>query len=131
MLTILPLGNNMTTILFLLVLLHIKHWYIDFVNQTTVEIASKGIYGDSEGVNHSVKHGIGTMLAIVLAVGTPYIAYAAILALLDSVLHYHIDWIKMNYGNRDISTPAFWNHFGLDQMAHQLTYLLIAYIVVI
>jgi len=121
----------MTTILFLLVLLQIKHWYIDFVNQTTVEIASKGIYGDSEGVNHSVKHGIGTMLAIVLAVGTPYIAYAAILALLDSVLHYHIDWIKMNYGNRDISTPAFWNHFGLDQLAHQLTYLLIAYIVVI
>ena len=77
----------MTTILFLLVLLQIKHWYIDFVNQTTVEIASKGIYGDSEGVNHSVKHGIGTMLAIVLAVGTPYIAYAAILALLDSILH--------------------------------------------
>jgi hypothetical protein len=121
----------MTTILFLLVLLQIKHWYIDFVNQTNVEVASKGIYGDSEGVNHSVKHGIGTMLAIVLVVGTPYIAYAAILALLDSILHYHIDWLKMNYGNRDISTPAFWNHLGLDQMAHQLTYLLVAYIVII
>ena len=118
----------MTRLFVLLVLLQVKHWYIDFVNQTTDEISSKGIYGDAMGVNHSAKHGIGTMIAIALAVGTPYIAFAAILGFLDFVLHYHIDWAKMNYGNRDISTPAFWNHLGLDQMAHQLTYLFIGYI---
>jgi hypothetical protein len=120
-----------TSIFILLVLLQIKHWYIDFVNQSTNEVASKGIYGDSDGVNHSLKQGIGTMIAIVLAVGTPYIAYAAVLGFLDFVLHYHIDWTKMNYGNRDISTPAFWNHLGLDQMAHQLTYLFIAWAMII
>ena len=113
-------------ILVLLVFLQIKHWYVDFVNQTTVELESKGIYGDSAGVNHSAKHGIGTMFAIILVVGTPYIVFAAIFGFLDFVLHYHIDWAKMNYGNRDIKNPTFWNHFGLDQMAHQLCYLLIA-----
>ena len=121
----------MTTIaILILVLLQIKHWYVEFVNQTNVEVASKGIYGDGPGINHSAKQAIGTLLAIVLVVGTPYIAYAAVLAFVDFVLHYHIDWIKMNYGNRDIRTPAFWNHLGLDQMAHQLTYIFITWAVV-
>jgi hypothetical protein len=116
------------SIFLFLVLLQIKHWYIDFVNQSNDEVASKGIYGDQLGINHSIKHGIGTMFCAVAVVGTPWIAWAAILGLLDAAFHYHIDWAKMNYGNRDIKTPAFWNHLGLDQMAHQLSYLLYAYL---
>ena len=34
-----------------------------------------------------------------------------------------IDWAKMNWGNRDKENPSFWAHLGLDQMAHQLTYI--------
>jgi len=34
----------------------------------------------------------------------------------------------MNTGNRDITSPTFWNHFGLDQMAHQIVYLILAMI---
>lgn len=115
------------SILLLLALLQIKHWYIDFVNQTNEEIASKSIYGDEIGIGHSLKHGVGTMLALVIVTGPQYMFFVVILGLLDFVVHYHIDWIKMNYGNRDITTNDFWNHFGLDQMAHQLTYLFIAY----
>lgn len=114
--------------LLLLVLLQVKHWYIDFVDQTAIEIASKGIYGDGPGMNHSAKHAIGTMFCLIAITGLPYIALAGILAFIDFVLHYHIDWAKMNYSNRDITTPAFWNHLGLDQMAHQLTYIGIAYL---
>lgn len=116
-------------IIFLLILLQIKHWYIDFVNQTTEEVASKGIYGDACGVGHSIKHGVGTLLAILAVTGYQYFGYAMILAFADFALHYHIDWIKMNYSNRDITTPQFWNHLGADQMAHQLTYIGIAYMV--
>lgn len=111
-----------------LALLQIKHWYIDFVNQSNVEVASKGIYGDIPGLMHSVKHGLGTMLAILLVVTPTYAFFALVCGLLDFITHYHIDWLKMNYGNRDITTPAFWNHLGLDQMAHQLTYLVIVYL---
>ncbi len=118
------------TAIFLFVLLQLKHWYVDFVNQTNEEVASKGIYGDGAGIGHSAKQGIGTMLAILAVTGTPYIAYAGVMAFVDFVLHYHIDWAKMNYGNRDIRTPAFWNHLGLDQMLHQFTYIFVVWAVV-
>jgi hypothetical protein len=114
-------------ILLTLALLQVKHWYIDFVNQSNMEVASKGIYGDFHGIMHSVKHGIGTMLCVLTVVSPTYLFFAIICGLFDFVIHYHIDWAKMNYGNRDITTPAFWNHLGLDQMAHQLTYIFIAY----
>ena len=116
-----------TAILTLLIFLQIKHWYIDFVNQSDEEVKSKGIYGDVPGMMHSIKHGVGTVLAVLAVAGYPYIIYALLLGLFDFVTHYHIDWTKMNYGNRDIKTKAFWNHLGLDQMAHQLVYILIAY----
>ena len=119
-----------TSILLLLVLLQLKHWYIDFINQSNVEIASKGIYGDSAGLNHSIKHGIGTFLCIAIITGTNYIVFASILAVLDFVSHYHIDWIKSNYGCKDTNQKSFWIDLGLDQMMHQLTYILIAYLVI-
>jgi hypothetical protein len=117
-----------STMLWLLILLQIKHWYIDFVNQSDAEVASKGIYGDSKGIDHSAKHGIGTMLCFIIACGLNYIAFAAIIGGLDALLHYHIDWAKINYGNRDIRTKDFWNHLGLDQMAHQFCYVGYAYL---
>lgn len=115
--------------LLLLVLLQVKHWYIDFVNQNNDEVASKGIYGDRLGINHSLKQGLGTVLAVTFVVSPAYLLFAIILGIFDAIVHYHIDWVKMNYGNRDITTPAFWNHLGLDQMAHQLTYIFIAYLI--
>lgn len=114
-------------ILLTLVLLQIKHWYIDFVDQDMEEVNSKGKYGEWLGIRHSLKQGIGTYICIALIVGAEFWIFALVLALIDFIVHYHIDWTKMNYGNRDITTPAFWNHLGLDQMMHQLTYLFIVY----
>ena len=116
------------TVFLFLILLQVKHWYIDFVDQSNEEIARKGIYGDQIGMNHSFKHGIGTFICVLIVTGTPWIAYAGIIAGLDALIHYHIDWAKMNYSNRDITTPAFWNHLGLDQMAHQVSYIGYAYL---
>jgi hypothetical protein len=110
----------------LLVLLQVKHWYVDFVNQTNEEVKYKGVYGNITGIKHSVKHGLGTLICLYPFLGLEYFGYALILSIFDSVTHYHIDWTKMNYGNRDIKNPKFWNHLGLDQMAHQITYLFIA-----
>ena len=125
------LGTKMETAVFaLLVFLQIKHWYIDFVDQDMEEVNHKGIYLHYLGVKHSFKQGLGTLMCILAVVGAQYFVFAAVLALIDFVLHYHIDWVKMNYGNRDIQNPKFWNHLGLDQMAHQLTYLFIAFMVV-
>jgi hypothetical protein len=110
---------------YILVLLQVKHWYIDFVNQSSEEVAHKGIYFNWLGVKHSVKQGIGTIACLL-----PFVYYsevAVVLGFIDFIFHYHIDYCKMHFGNRDIKTPAFWAQLGLDQMAHQLTYLGIVY----
>ena len=130
MLTTNPKETDMLeSILILLVLLQIKHWYVDFVNQNDSEIKSKGIYGDRLGLNHSFKHGMGTTLCVVLATNLWYIPFAIIMGVIDSIVHYHIDWVKSNYGRKDITQKVFWIDIGLDQMAHQLTYIGIAYLV--
>jgi hypothetical protein len=103
----------------ILIALQLKHWYIDFVNQTNAEVVSKGHYGELTGILHSAKHGIGT--GIIFLFIDPYLA--ASIGLLDFILHYHIDWTKRNFGNQDIQNPKFWAHLGLDQMAHQLCYI--------
>ena len=116
-------------LLLLLMLLQVKHWYVDFVDQSDAEIASKGIYGDQLGVNHSTKHAIGTMLCVVAIAGLEYILLAIMMALMDFILHYHIDYVKMQYGNNNIKDKQFWIHMGADQLAHQLTYLFIIWMV--
>lgn len=110
----------------ILILLQIKHWYVDFVNQTDEEVKYKGVYLDWRGVKHSLKQGLATSLVLWSVTGWTDISYAIFLGILDFLAHYHIDWTKMNYGNRDIRTPQFWNHLGLDQMAHQICYIFIA-----
>jgi hypothetical protein len=118
----------MLEIFIILILLQIKHWYIDFVNQTDEEVSYKGVYLDWRGITHSIKHGLAT--SVILFLFAP-IGWAVFLGIVDTVLHYHIDWTKMNKGNRDIRTKEFWNHLGLDQMAHQISYLLIVGILII
>lgn len=105
-------------------LLFVKHYYVDFVLQTNEMVAGKGKYGNITGLHHSLQHAIFTFLLTLSFVYDPTIAFA--FAMTDMVLHYHIDWLKMNFGNRDITTPMFWNHLGLDQLAHSLMYIVLA-----
>ena len=116
------------TIFVILALLFIKHWYIDFVDQTEEEVKWKGTYFDWRGVKHSVKHGIAT--ALVMSFFVYSIEDMVILGFIDFILHYHIDYCKIKFGNRDITTPAFWAQLGLDQLAHAFTYLWLVWILV-
>lgn len=121
-----------TNLLLLLVLLQVKHWYVDFVNQSMEEVHSKGIYGTGPGLWHSGKQGIGTFLAVAVVTGWSSVVYAAVVAFIDFVIHYHVDWAKININkakNYTVETPQFWAWLGFDQLMHQLTYLLIAYLV--
>lgn len=109
----------MTYIILVLVLFQLKHWIIDFIFQTDEMVREKGIYGNFNGIEHSLQHAIATfIIGIVFAPSV-----AVLIAFIDFITHYHIDYCKMNFGNRDIKAKAFWVHLGLDQMAHQLTYI--------
>jgi hypothetical protein len=110
----------MNTIILILILLQIKHWYIDFVDQTEEEVKHKGIYLNWLGLKHSLKHALATFIIFFFFIT---VEGALIVAFIDFIIHYHTDWIKMKFGNRDIKTKEFWAQLGLDQMVHQLTYI--------
>lgn len=110
-----------------LALLAIKHWYVDFVIQTSNELKDKGTYGAWLGIKHSLKHGVASAV-IFLALDVSFF-FSLVIGILDAVIHYHVDWAKMNYGSKDMSDPKFWHHLGFDQLIHFLTYLLLVWIV--
>ena len=112
------------SIFILLALLFVKHWYIDFVNQSMEEVTGKGIYGNAYGIMHSIKHGLGTFAVFWLFIGE--IQFSLLIGFIDFVLHYHIDWLKININKRynyTTENPKFWAWLGADQLAHSLTYL--------
>lgn len=106
----------------MLILFQLKHWVIDFIMQTDAQVKGKAIYGDLTGISHSFEHALGTGLVLLIFI-KEYPILLLFVSILDGLLHYHIDWAKMNWGNRDITNPKFWNHLGLDQMAHQICYV--------
>jgi len=114
-------------ILLLLLLLQIKHWYADFVIQTYMQTVKKGVWLNPVGISHSIDHVWGTMLALVFFnFFFPIPALTIILVgLIEGLVHYIIDFVKVKYGCKDNTKPLFWNQFGMDQLAHQLCYLII------
>lgn len=116
-------------VLLLLFLLMVKHSYADFTIQTYLQTVRKGIYRDWVGITHSLDHVWTSVIALLIfSVFHPIpIFLIPIIALIEGIVHYHIDWVKVRFGCKDQSNPAFWAQFGLDQLAHQICYLIIAW----
>ena len=113
----------METVIVLLVLFGIKHFLADFLWQFPYMVADKGHYGAPGGMTHALLHGLLTFFVLI---GFARPEDAVMLALIDSMIHYHIDWAKQQL-NKGL-TPAdreFWVWFGLDQALHYLTYIVI------
>jgi hypothetical protein len=116
--------SDIETVLLVFCLLQIKHFLADFVFQTPRMMHEKGTYGAAHGVYHSLCHSAGTLLAFVWL--HPIIGLVT--AFFDFLLHYHIDWAKSNINKKYKYTqdnPKFWMWFGLDQLAHQFTYIML------
>jgi hypothetical protein len=107
----------------------VKHSYADFTIQTYLQTVRKGIYRDWVGITHSLDHVWASVIALLIfSVFHPIpIFLIPIIALIEGIVHYHIDWVKVRFGCKDQSNPAFWAQFGLDQLAHQICYLIIAW----
>jgi hypothetical protein len=121
---------TVTTLLLVLLALQFKHFIVDFLLQTRYQWSNKGTYGHPGGILHAGLHGVGTYLCVAL-VTRPDIALG--LALVDWLVHYHIDWAKMQLNSRLGLTPAdsrFWVLLGLDQLLHQLTYVAFLFLII-
>lgn len=101
-----------------------KHFVADFLLQYPYQFLNKGIYGHPGGLLHAVICGIGSLLAcsVVIAI-TPMLC---IIIGVEMVIHYHIDWAKVQINTKyelHPGTTHFWNLLGLDQWLHYLTYV--------
>jgi len=89
---------------------------------------NKGRYGHPGGLAHAAIHALGTFMVLAAF----QINTAWIFALADMVMHYHIDWAKMNTNNKFKLEPGnsewFWILLGFDQLLHHLTYFAIIWI---
>lgn len=120
-------------ILLLFFLLQVKHFYADFVIQTYMQTVKKGVYFDPVGISHSLDHCWATLLSLLVFNSFYAINPVTIIlmSIIEALIHYHIDWTKVRFGSKDMTKPAFWSEFGLDQLAHQVTYIAMVYVILL
>jgi len=108
-----------------LALFQVKHYLADFQWQSFWMVETKGRYGHPGGLLHAGMHGLLSLPVLWLAAPrAPGLCLALVVA--ETVLHYHIDWAKARITTRrglDDRQTAYWHLLGLDQAAHQATYL--------
>lgn len=117
--------------LLLLTLLIFKHFVFDFWYQPPYQWQNKGTYGHLGGIVHSGQHSL-VSLVILLFFTNPLVATGV--SLLEFVIHYHMDWFKMNYNKKKgwgaNTHNEFWVLLGVDQLVHSLTYVGMVYLII-
>jgi hypothetical protein len=114
-------------VLWLVLLLQVKHVVADYMLQNAYMLANRKIYGHPGGLLHVAVHFAGS-LVVLLLVGTGPGLLLALLAA-EAVVHYHVDWAKDNVVARlglTTTDAAYWYAAGIDQGLHQATYLAMA-----
>ena len=121
------LDDPVNSLILLLVLFQAKHFICDGPLQTSAMVQDKGHYGRWLGIKHAGIHGLGTLVVMLVASVAPL--FAVVFALVDFLLHYHIDFSKEQVVRRQgwtTATPQFWWSLSADQVLHQVSYILLA-----
>lgn len=120
-----------SSLLWLFALFIAKHFVVDFLFQTPYQYLNKGDYLHPGGILHAGLHAI----ASVFVLGTVFLTTSALLpafaviaaCVFEFVIHYHIDWAKVQLNKHFKLTPTepqYWWLLGLDQYLHYLTYVI-------
>ena len=125
-------------VIVLMTLLLVKHFWLDFWWQPPFMWQNKGTFGHWGGIVHSGLHAIATffiLAAILFLGGVGSVLLLFVLPVIEFVLHYTIDWCKMNLNKKMGWTATthneFWQLTGFDQLLHQLTYIAIAVAIIL
>lgn len=105
-----------------------KHFIIDFLLQTKYQWSNKGTLGHPGGLLHAGLHIMGTLFVGYWMVPNLMVILTPI-AVAEGILHYFIDYGKMNFNElmewKPDTSKYFWWLLGLDQWAHHCCYLII------
>ena len=107
--------------------LQIKHFIFDYGVQTPYQFRNKGTYGHFGGILHSGMQALGTIPALFIL--PPAWPMGVMIIIGEFIVHYHVDWSKEQSLRRLKVTTTdawYWRIYGIDQLAHQLTYVVIA-----
>ena len=114
----------------LLIGLEFKHFVADYLMQPGWMLSGKGNIFHPGGYAHAGVHAAFSLVILVI-LGTP-IGLALALFAGEFVIHYALDYAKIHYSvgvHMDNKPARFWALHGADQLAHQLTYIAMIYIV--
>lgn len=123
--------DALTALIAVLVVLQVKHFFCDYTLQTLYMLRNKGTYFHPGGIIHSGLHAIASIAAFLVVMPTALLGVGLVVG--EFLVHYHIDWSKEQVIKRTGWTammPQYWWAFGADQLLHQLTYLVMALILV-
>ncbi len=116
-----------TALIAVFAILQLKHFVFDYLVQTPYQFRNKGTYGHPGGFLHAGLQALGTIAAFIAITPTLIVGIAIVVG--EFIVHYHIDWTKEQWLRSRGYTPndgAYWRIYGLDQLAHQATYIVIA-----
>ncbi|MEM7521066.1 MAG: DUF3307 domain-containing protein [Pseudomonadota bacterium] len=122
---------GLASALILLALLQVKHLFADFFLQTHRMLMGRDEYVHLGRIQHVGIHG-GLSFVVLAFAGVP-VVLAGLLCVLEAAVHYHIDWIKGWYTAVKEHGPTdanYWRAFGTDQLAHQLTYIAMIWVLI-
>jgi Protein of unknown function (DUF3307) len=123
------MNEALQTALLVIVALQAKHIICDGPLQTLAMVRDKSSYGKPLGLLHALIHAVGS--AVVLALFGLPLTVVGSLALLDGVIHYHVDYTKENIVKTFGWTPAvgpYWWAMITDQSLHHMTAVLLVWL---
>jgi hypothetical protein len=107
----------------------LKHAIADFFLQTPYQWKNKGRYGHPGGLLHAAIHvALTAPVFLILPPANRDVGIALLAG--EFVLHYHIDWLKertLRTHGWTTTNSAYWRATGVDQLAHNLTYVAIVW----
>ncbi|MEP3918302.1 DUF3307 domain-containing protein [Ascidiaceihabitans sp.] len=127
--------DQITLMLVMLALFQVKHLFADFYLQTPKMLSAGAIYVHVGRAQHAVVHVVGSFLVLLpfgLLAGLSWALVVGLLAV-EWMLHYHIDFGKGWWSKRTAFTTTdagYWRAFGMDQLAHQWTYIAMVWMAV-
>lgn len=114
------------TPLFLLAAFQVKHFLGDYVFQNAFILSHRRIWGHPGGLLHVLVHAALTLPILLVAGVHGWLLFALVAG--EALFHYHVDWLKDSWMHRTgwtASDKQYWWLNGIDQLLHQLSYLVI------
>jgi len=118
------------SVLLIVMLLNIKHYIVEFLPLTREQYKYRGVFGHPMGFIHPFMHGLVSY--IILGIIFDYLNYIVILVCLgEAVTHYTIDYKEgcaIKIANKQLNARVCIQRLrGLDQLLHNVTYLIMIY----